>query len=93
MYLRFITGEVDNRTGKMKGIFTLAYELLDEKLLSGNDETQVKELLSWFSKNLNIPNNLQDISMNNLKMNESGKKNKKILLVLILINKPRLLMT
>lgn len=55
MYLRFITAETDYRTGRMKGIFTLTYELLREGQLSANDEAPVRELLRWFEQNLGVP--------------------------------------
>jgi len=55
MYIRFTTTENDNRSGKPKGIFTLAYELIDEESLYAEDEKTLKELLGWFGDNLPVP--------------------------------------
>ena len=55
MYLRFITEEIDNRSGKRKGIFTLAYELIEDSELSDEDEKNLKKVLAWFGDYLAIP--------------------------------------
>ena len=55
MYLRFITEEIDTRSGKPKGIFTLAYDLIEEDVLGLDDEKLLKQLLGWFGDNLPIP--------------------------------------
>lgn len=56
MYLRFVLEQIDERTGKYAGLFTLAYYLRDEKKLNYHEEEQVNELIGWFKKNLPIPN-------------------------------------
>lgn len=55
MYLRFVVEQIDERTGKYAGIFTLAYYLRDEKRLTISEEHLVSELISWYKKNLPIP--------------------------------------
>jgi len=55
MYLRFETKELDKRSGKMKGIFTLSYQLIENNELSDIDEMKIKNILSWFSKYLPVP--------------------------------------
>lgn len=55
MYLRFTTTENDDRSGKLKGVFTLAYELIDEQSLYIEDEKTLRELLVWFGANLPVP--------------------------------------
>ena len=55
MLLRFVTHEIDDRTGKPKGLFTLAYDLIYEEQLYQEDERTLKELLSWFGDKLPIP--------------------------------------
>jgi hypothetical protein len=55
MYLRFVTDEVDLRTGKAKGMFSLAYELIRESVLSYDDEGLLKQSLNWVESNIPIP--------------------------------------
>jgi hypothetical protein len=55
MYLRFVLEQIDERTGKYAGLFTLAYHLRDENKLSNHEEEQVQELINWFKANLAIP--------------------------------------
>lgn len=56
MFLRFIGTEIDLRTGKPKGIFTLAYDLIETNHLTVYEEELLKSLLKWFSGHLPIPN-------------------------------------
>jgi hypothetical protein len=55
MYLRFVLEQIDERTGKYTGIFTVAYYLLDENKLTKHEEELVQELINWYKKNLPIP--------------------------------------
>ena len=55
MYLRFETTQVDIRTGKNIGLFTLAYNLLRENKLTSHEAAVVDQLLKWFKSNLPIP--------------------------------------
>lgn len=57
MYLRFVLEQIDERTGKYAGLFTLAYYLRDEGKLNSHEELQVQELIDWFKANLPIPDN------------------------------------
>ena len=55
MFLRFASEEVDERTGRPVGIFTVAYNLRDGGALSQIEEDELRELLGWFGKHLSIP--------------------------------------
>ncbi len=55
MFIRFITEENDSRTGKPKGICTLAYELIENGELYVEDEKSLKKCLLWVEKNVPIP--------------------------------------
>lgn len=54
-YLRFVLEEIDQRTGKHKGLFTAAYSALRGKELFDYEEKEVKEALEWLEKHLPIP--------------------------------------
>jgi len=55
MFLRFIGLEIDLRTGKRKGIFTLAYDLIDSNNLLEHEEDYLRSLLIWFKQSLPVP--------------------------------------
>lgn len=55
MYIRFDTEQVDLRTGKPIGIFTLAYDLLGESGLMHSQRQGIEDLLAYFKKELPIP--------------------------------------
>jgi hypothetical protein len=55
MFLRFTSHEIDLRTGRHKGIFTLAYDLLKSNTLLNHEEDYLRILLKWFDKNLPKP--------------------------------------
>lgn len=71
MYLRFITDEIDLRTGKPKGMFTLAYELIQARVLSNNDEALLKGSLKWVEVNIPIPTRFSRTS-NEYRKNTGG---------------------
>lgn len=55
MYLRFVVEQIDERTGKYAGLFTLAYHLRDQNRFTYQEEEQVQDLIDWFKANLPIP--------------------------------------
>ena len=55
MFLRFTIEEIELDTGRQKGIFTLAYEILKEKDVPKEQEKLICDLIKWFEKNLLIP--------------------------------------
>ena len=55
MYLRFETEEIHINSGKPKGIFTLAYDLIEEKTLTLEEERTLTNILCWFGDNLQVP--------------------------------------
>ena len=71
MFLRFVGAEIDLRTGKHKGIFTLAHDLIETNTLSKHEEDNLKELLKWLSKNLPIPTRFSKNRNNSHKENIS----------------------
>jgi hypothetical protein len=72
MYLRFETTEVDTRTGKNVGLFTLAYSLLREEKLSADEALIVEELLKWFKSNLPVPTKFTKKKNSNHNTNTPG---------------------
>lgn len=71
MYLRFVLEQIDERTGKFAGLFTLAYHLRDENKLNHYEEAQVQELIKWFKKHLPIPDRFSK-NKNNSHKNTRG---------------------
>ncbi|MCU7935703.1 MAG: hypothetical protein KZQ99_12615 [Candidatus Thiodiazotropha sp. (ex Dulcina madagascariensis)] len=63
--------QIDDRTGKFAGLFTLAYYLRDEKQLNHHEEEQVQELTKWFTTNLPIPDRFSK-NKNNSHKNTHG---------------------
>lgn len=55
MYLRFVIGKKDESSGCRQGVFVAAAELRDSGELYDYQEERLKEVLSWFKKNLKIP--------------------------------------
>ncbi|MBK9791883.1 MAG: hypothetical protein IPP60_01930 [Sphingobacteriales bacterium] len=55
MYLRFTTKNIDEETGLEKGIFSILNELYDSNELHDYEQKTIKEVVSWFNKNLPVP--------------------------------------
>lgn len=55
MFIHFALEQIDDRTGKYAGLFTLAYTLRDEDELTVQEQDHVQELIDWFKANLPIP--------------------------------------
>jgi hypothetical protein len=54
-YLRFESVQLHASSGKLKGIFAIAYEFHDSSELLPYQHAQLEDLLTWFRKNLPIP--------------------------------------
>ena len=50
MDLRFTVSEADLRTGKQTGLFTLAYQLLDDHVLLEYKRAELRAALKWLEK-------------------------------------------
>ncbi len=55
MFLRFVVGEIDDTSRVAAGVFVAAYELRDSSQLPEYQHEHLKELLSWFDRNLRKP--------------------------------------
>jgi hypothetical protein len=60
MFLRFVGSEINEDSKTQKGIFNLAYELVESGLLNKSEDVYLKELLDWFGKNLPVPDKLNN---------------------------------
>jgi hypothetical protein len=55
MYIRFITGEIDEESQREAGVFGMAYRLRDSSYVPESSRTRLRELLRWFTANLEKP--------------------------------------
>lgn len=55
MYIRFITGEIDEDSTFELGVFQAAYKLRRQGRLPNYEETRLTQLLEWFNTNLKKP--------------------------------------
>jgi hypothetical protein len=55
MFIRFVTDRIDEDTGKPLGVFSVAYDLLEEASLADFERSEIRETLNWFKSNLPIP--------------------------------------
>jgi hypothetical protein len=55
MYIRFITGEIDEKSQRETGVFGMAYRLRDSRDVPDSYRTRFRELLKWFNANLEKP--------------------------------------
>jgi hypothetical protein len=55
MYIRFITGEIDDASLKESGVLQAAYRLWRHGNLPEFEETRLRGLLDWFNSNLKKP--------------------------------------
>lgn len=58
MLIRFIIDELDQRSGRRKGLFSAAVALRDSGRLSAQDDDALEALWGWFNKNLEKPERL-----------------------------------
>ncbi len=56
MYIRFETEQIDLRSGKPIGIFTLAYNLLRDNDFTPSQKQAIRDLMDYFEKELPVPN-------------------------------------
>ena len=55
MYIRFITGEIDDESQREAGVFGIAYRLRDSPDVPDSYRTRLRELIKWFDANLEEP--------------------------------------
>lgn len=55
MYVRFVTHQIDDRSGRREGLFAAARRLRESGLLSDVDEATLDLTREWFSVNLPVP--------------------------------------
>ncbi len=55
MFIRFVTGQLDEDTSKPRGIFAAAYELLENGALAESERAEIRRTIDWFKSNLPIP--------------------------------------
>jgi len=55
MYIRFITGEIDDHSNQEAGVFQAAYQLLRHSSMPEYEYARLRELLDWFNANLEKP--------------------------------------
>ena len=55
VFIRFVGKQIDLDSGNLKGLFTIAYDLVKEGNLDKYEESAIQESLEWFKKNLPIP--------------------------------------
>jgi len=55
MFIRFVSGALDEDSHVSAGVFCAAFELLDEPWLSDEDYFALRELIDWFNLHLKGP--------------------------------------
>ncbi len=55
-YVRFVTESIDEDSGKRRGVFQAAYDLLDANELHPHEREELQSLRKWFSDHLEAPN-------------------------------------
>jgi hypothetical protein len=55
MFIRFVSNETDEHSHVSAGLFSAAFKLLDETVLSDHEYAAVADLMGWFRLNLRGP--------------------------------------
>ena len=55
MFVRFVSEEIDELSHVSAGIFSAAFDLMDELTLSDPDHAELNDLMDWFDLNLRGP--------------------------------------
>jgi hypothetical protein len=55
MFIRFVTGEIDEDSHVSAGLFCAAFNLLDETVLPDEDYAALADLMAWFRVHLKGP--------------------------------------
>ena len=58
MFIRFVVGAIDRRSGKRRGVFQAAYALRYSGRLAEYDEARLADALHWFDAHLRKPSRL-----------------------------------
>lgn len=60
MFIRFVTLQIHHSSHQPQGLFTVAYDLLEEGDLSDAEQLQLRDILNWFKNNLRVPDDFDD---------------------------------
>ncbi len=55
MFIRFITGQIDDESLREAGVFQAAYRLRNKVHLPDDEKARLRELLKWFDSHLEEP--------------------------------------
>jgi hypothetical protein len=55
MFIRFVSGQIDEHSHVSAGLFCAAYRLRDETPLPDHEYDRLAELMSWFNRHLEAP--------------------------------------
>jgi hypothetical protein len=55
MYLRFVVRKCDETSHRPQGLFTVAYDLVNDGDLTPDERSTLQDVLIWFEKNLPSP--------------------------------------
>lgn len=55
MFIRFVSGEIDEDSLVSAGLFTAASDLLDDQVLPEYEYLPLRELMDWFNEHLKDP--------------------------------------
>ena len=55
MFIRFVSGEIDEDAHVSAGLFCAAFKLLDETVLPDHEYAAIANLMAWFRMHLNGP--------------------------------------
>ena len=58
MFIRFVVDDIDNDSGKRRGVFQAAYGLRNSGALTDYDDARLAEALRWFNAHLAKPSRL-----------------------------------
>jgi hypothetical protein len=72
MYIRFEIDDIDFRSGKPVGIFTVAYEMVRHQSLTTYQKNAIQELLDYFKKELPVPDKFSKSKNTNHNENTPG---------------------
>ena len=55
MFIRFVTDQLDDDTCRPLGVFSVAYDLLEQDTLADFQRAEIQQTINWFKSNLPIP--------------------------------------
>lgn len=63
MFIRFVSGEIDEDSHVSAGLFCAAFRLLDQMVLFDHEYAAVARLMGWFRLNLRGPSEYRQIQV------------------------------